>query len=56
MNNFINSKQYVIFLIIVLMPMNGYIISFNPFLGLFLIILQIPSIYIIINRIDFNER
>lgn len=57
MNKFVNSKQYILFMIVVIMPLNGMIIvSNNVFLGLFLLISQIPFIYKIVNKIDFNER
>ena len=38
----IKTKQYFLFTMFVIMPINGYVAYDNPYLGLFLILLQLP--------------
>ena len=42
MLEFINTKWYSQIVIFILMPMHGYILSFNPILGIILILMQVP--------------
>lgn len=55
-NKFMESKGYFIFTILVVMPINGYLMSKIFWLGLLLLVFQIPYIISMVNLFYENLR
>ena len=55
-NKFMESKGYFVFTVLVVMPINGYLMSKIFWLGLLLLVFQIPYIISMVNLFYENLR